>query len=201
MPNSRRIVVALTGASGVHYGVDLLRKLAQLKVPVDLLMSEAAAVVLKAEWGGGVWIKDRRAHLPDFGLEGADIRTHDYKNIAASIASGTALRRGMVIVPCSMGTLGRIASGISGNLIERAADVCLKERRPLVLAWRETPLSLIHLRNMTTLAEAGATMLPTTPGFYGKSETVQDLIDQISGKILDALDIEHDLTPRWGSDS
>ncbi|MEE9394582.1 MAG: flavin prenyltransferase UbiX [Planctomycetota bacterium] len=201
MPAPRRIVVALTGASGVHYGVDLLRKLVQLEQPVDLLLSEAAAMVLKTEWGPGEWIKGGRAQLADFGLEGADIRTHDHKNIAAAIASGTALRRGMVIVPCSMGTLGRLAAGISSNLIERAADVCLKERRPLVLAWRETPLSLIHLRNMTSLAEAGAILLPTTPGFYGPSETVQDLLDQISGKILDTLDIAHDFVPRWGGDS
>ncbi|MEZ6195724.1 MAG: flavin prenyltransferase UbiX [Planctomycetota bacterium] len=198
MPASRRLVIALTGASGAPYGVRLLQRLAELGRPLDLVVSPSAAIVLREEVGPARWVEEGRARAEDFGLEGADLRIFDHRDVAAPIASGSALRGGMVILPCSMGTVGRIASGVSSNLIERAADVCLKERRPLVLCPRETPLSLIHLRNLTALAEAGATILPCAPGFYRRPESIDALLDHVVGKVLDVLDIEHDVVKPWG---
>jgi polyprenyl P-hydroxybenzoate/phenylacrylic acid decarboxylase-like protein len=122
---------------------------------------------------------------------------HDPYDLAASISSGSFLTMGMVVAPCSMRTLASIAHGLEDNLLTRAAGVTLKERRPLVLVTRETPLSLIHLRNMVAVTEAGATVLPPTPGFYHRPTSIEDLIDQTTGKVLDQLAIEHDLFRRW----
>lgn len=119
----------------------------------------------------------------------------------AGAASGSAAADAMIVVPCSMGTLGRISSGLSSNLLERAADVMLKERRPLLLVPRETPLNTIHLENMLRLSQAGAVILPAMPGFYQGPETIEDLVAFLAGKILDQLDIEHSLFTRWGEDS
>lgn len=192
----------MTGASGAPYGVRLLQVLSRLGVEVDLVVSPSAARVLREEVGPGAWVDEQgRPDLAAFGLEGEEVRAHAHQDIGASIASGTALRRGMVILPCSMGTVGRIASGLSSNLIERAADVCLKERRRLVVAPRETPLSLIHLRQLTTLAEAGAMVLPCMPGFYRKPERIEELLDHVVGKVLDAFDIDHDVATPWDGEA
>lgn len=198
MPNER-LVVAMTGASGAPYAMRLFAHLVRLGVPFDFLISPAAAAVLRQEVDARrEWIKDGRADLSAFGLEHADVRTFRLDDYNASCASGTALSRGMLILPCSGGTMGRIASGASTNLIERAADVCLKERRRLVICPRETPISLIHLRNMTTLTEAGAIILPASPGFYHAPRTIDDLLDHVVAKALDALAIPHAIIRRWG---
>jgi polyprenyl P-hydroxybenzoate/phenylacrylic acid decarboxylase-like protein len=124
---------------------------------------------------------------------------HDPDDLAASISSGSFLTAGMVVAPCSMRTLAAIAHGLADNLLTRAADVTLKERRPLVLVTRETPLSLIHLRNMVAVTEAGAIVLPPTPGFYHRPRSIDDLVDQTTGKVLDQLGIDHDLFRRWAT--
>ncbi|MCA9320798.1 MAG: UbiX family flavin prenyltransferase [Planctomycetes bacterium] len=197
--SSSRVVVAVTGASGSAYALRLLGHLEDLGQPVDLVVSPSAGRVLDFEGPGDrTWFDGSRPLAPAFGLTADHHRAFGHQDIAAPIASGTALRGGMVVVPCSMGTLGRMAHGISGNLIERAADVCLKERRRLVLVPRETPLSLIQLRNMVSLTEAGAMILPASPGFYARTRSIDDLLDHVCGKILDALGLEHEVSPRWG---
>lgn len=199
MSSPERLVVAMTGASGAAYALKLIAALAELAVPFDLLVSPAAERVLQEEIERRPWLEEGRAARAAFGLEAVDVRLFDHRDVGAAIASGTALRRGMVVLPCSMGTLGRIVAGISSSLIERAADVCLKERRPLVLCPRETPLSLVHLRNMVAATEAGAMVLPCSPGFYHGARSIDDLLTHVVAKVLDALAIEHDLIRRWGS--
>ncbi len=198
---SSRLVIALTGASGAAYALNLLQHLGRMAHPVDLLVSPSAVRVLECEVDAERdWIVGGAPSPRAFGLENHDVRVFRRDDVAAPMASGTALEGGMVICPCSMGTLGRVASGISSNLIERAADVCLKERRPLVLVPRETPLSLIHLENMARLVRAGATVLPASPGFYHRPTCVKDLLDHLAVKILDALRIPHDILRPWGAD-
>ncbi len=197
-----RLVIALTGASGAAYALNLLQHLGRMRHPVDLLVSPSAVRVLECEVDGERdWVVDGCPSLKAFELDDHDVRVFRRDDVAAPMASGTALKAGMVICPCSMGTLGRIAGGMSTNLIERAADVCLKERRPLVLVPRETPLSLIHLENMARLVRAGATVLPASPGFYHRPASVGDLLDHLVVKILDALGIPHDILRPWGEDA
>ncbi len=181
-----RFVIALTGCSGVVYGVRLLEVLHQLGIETDLIVSPAAERILKFELGKS--IDDLRKLAT---------RSHVYDNLAAPLASGSVQTDGMVIVPCSMKTLGAIASGVTENLITRAADVTLKENRPLVLVPREAPLNLIHLENMAKLRRAGAVVLPAMPAFYHKPEKIEDLVNFVVGKILDILKIEHQLYQRW----
>jgi len=189
------VIVALTGASGARYGLRTLQVLAELDVPTHVVVSDAARQVLAVEDGVelGPTGTDFAGHVP----AGAPITRYDPRAIGAAIASGSFPVRGMAIVPCSTGTLGRVANGVSHNLIERAADVTLKERRPLVLVPRETPLSLIHLRNLTTLAEAGATVVPAMPGFYHRPETIAELVDFVVARVLDQLGVAHRLGKRW----
>jgi 4-hydroxy-3-polyprenylbenzoate decarboxylase len=196
------LVMAMTGASGAPYGLHLLRTLALSGHAVHLVISPAAAEVLEAETGRRVDLADFR--LDDlFGdaepLEGANrVHYHHYRDFRAGVASGSFLTAGMVICPCSMGTAAAIAHGLSQNLIHRAADVHLKERRKLVLVPRETPLSVIQLRNLTMCAEAGAVVLPAMPGFYHCPQTVQELLDFVVARVCDQLGVEHDLARRWG---
>lgn len=193
-----RIFVAMTGASGAAYGVGLVHALLEAGVDVHLCVSRAARQVLAVEMEVPV---DSTAFDPaPFVPPGAraPLRYHSPRDLKAPVASGSFLTGGVVVCPCSMGTLGRIAAGLSRNLIERAADVALKERRPLVLVPRETPLSLVHLRNMVTVTEAGATVLPAMPGFYHRPRSVEDLVTFVVGKILDRLGITHPRAPRWG---
>ena len=195
-----RLVVAMTGASGAPYALNFLGHLRRLSIPFDFLVSASAVKVLQSEVDADrVWLRDGLADLDAFGIDGADVKLYGGRDFMAPCASGTALRAGMVILPCSMGTLGRIVAGISQTLIERAADVCLKERRRLVLVPREAPLSRIHLENMLRATDAGAVVLPAAPGFYHGASTVEHLLDHVSAKILDAVDIEHDVIRRWGS--
>ncbi len=182
----KNLIVGITGASGVIYGVRLLETLKQRNVDVYLSVSPAAEINLRLETG--MTIKK---------LMKLATETYDVNDLAAPIASGSFSVGGMVIVPCSTKTLAAVANGTSDNLITRAADVSLKERRPLILVPRETPLNQIHLHNMLTLARAGATVLPASPAFYHKPETISQLVDHVVGKILDVLGIEHSLFKRW----
>jgi 4-hydroxy-3-polyprenylbenzoate decarboxylase len=196
------LVLAMTGASGAPYGVRLLEVLLRAGRTVLFTLSPAAIQVIEQEL-------ERKVRLDDFQVadllgEAADAAApgqfhyHDYRDFRAGIASGSCLTAGMVICPCSMGTAAAIAHGLSQNLIHRAADVHLKERRRVILVPRETPLGLVQLRNLTACAEAGAVVLPAMPGFYGRPESLQDAIDFVVGRICDQLGVEHHLLRRWG---
>jgi 4-hydroxy-3-polyprenylbenzoate decarboxylase len=199
------LVLAMTGASGAAYGTRLLEVLLRAGRSVHLVLSPAGAEVMEQESGRKV--RTERFDLGDL-LDAAAVANclghvhhYDYRDFRAGIASGSFLTAGMVICPCSMGTAAAVAHGLSQNLIHRAADVHLKERRPLILVPRETPLGLVQLRNLAACAEAGAVVLPAMPAFYTHPATVQDLVDFIVGRICDHLGIEHGLFPRWGGDS
>ncbi len=186
-------VLAITGASGAPYAVRLLEVLARQQVPLHLIVSEHGWRLLAAESG-----IESDAELKDAtGGDWSSIRVCDDKDRGGVPASGSAPSAGMVICPCSMGTVAAIANGTSRSLIERAADVALKERRTLILVPRETPLSLVHLRNLTAATEAGAIVIPAAPGFYHRPKTVQDLVDFVVQRILDQMGVEGNLVPRW----
>ncbi|QDU62121.1 putative aromatic acid decarboxylase [Planctomycetes bacterium Pan216] len=192
------LVVAITGASGFEYGRRLLEVLLLADREVHLVMSPSAALVAKTESGRTIELEQftSSALIDDVPADRLHYwRHHDFM---APVASGSFQTSGMAIVPCSMGTLATISQGLQTNLIHRAADVHLKERRPLVLTPRETPLSLISLENMTRVTRAGATVLPAMPGFYHKPQRIDDLIDFIVARICDHLGIDAELTPRWG---
>jgi 4-hydroxy-3-polyprenylbenzoate decarboxylase len=183
----RKIVVGITGASGAPYGRRLLAVLRRTdEVEIGVCASQTAMQVWALECGGDL---SETIGLPVWGVR-------DYK---APFASGSAGWHAMVIVPCSMGTVARVAHGISDTLLTRAADVMLKERRTLVVVPRETPLSVIHLENLALLARAGAVILPAMPSFYGRPASLEDAVDSVVGRILDHLGIEHSLLRRWGS--
>ena len=190
------VILAITGASGAPYGVRLLEVLATHNVPTWLLISGHGWRLLAEECG----ITDDKQLKKVTGGEWASVRVFDDSDRGAEPASGSARTAGMVICPCSMGTVAAIAHGTSRSLIERAADVVLKERRRLILVPRETPLSLVHLRNLTLATEAGALVLPAAPGFYHKPQQVRDLVDFVVQRILDQLDIDVRLVKRWGGE-
>ncbi len=196
------LVVALTGASGSPYGLRLLEVLLRGGRTVHLAISPAAVEVMEREIGRTVCL-DAFQPADLFGPQSKDISTerlyyHHFRNFQAGIASGSFLTDGMVICPCSMGTVAAIAHGTSENLIHRAADVHLKERRKLILVPRETPLGLVQLRNLTACAEAGAIILPAMPAFYTRPQSLSDMVDFIVGRICDQLGVEHRLFERWG---
>lgn len=183
----RRIVVAITGASGVVYGVRLLQVLRETAgVETHLLLSEAGVLNLHQELD----IKRKE-------VEALATVVHSVRDVGASIASGSFQSDGMIIAPCSMKTLASVAHGLSDNLIARAADVTLKERRRLVLMVRETPFNLAHLRNMTAVTEMGGIIFPPLPGFYQRPQTIAEMVDHTVGRVLDLFDLPHQLTPRW----
>jgi flavin prenyltransferase len=195
----RRIVVAVTGASGAAYGLRLSRELLREGREVSLLVTRAGLEVLAEETGidwRGTGDTERAVEEFFAGSTGS-IRFFDEHDLRAPCASGSGLHDAMVVVPCSMGTLARVAAGHSGNLVERTADVMLKERRPLILVPRETPLNQIHLENMLRLSRAGAVILPAMPAFYQRPESVDDMVAFITGKILDLLGIANALFRRW----
>ncbi|MFO0722447.1 MAG: flavin prenyltransferase UbiX [Myxococcota bacterium] len=197
---ARRIIVGLTGASGALYFLRTVRALLVLGHQVDAVMSKFGLLTLREETGVDVPVAELgRALLERYGpdIQRGVLRIHGHQDQSASIASGSAKVDGMVVVPCSMKTLSGIAHGSAQNLIERAADVCLKERRPLVLVPREAPMSLIHLRNMVLAAEAGAAIVPASPAYYQKPQTFDDLGDFIAARALSLLGVEEDLFPRW----
>ena len=188
------IVLAITGASGAPYGVRLLEVLATRQVPTWLLVSSHGWRLLEEECG----IEGEPALRHATGGDWTSVTLFDDKDRGARPASGSAPTAGMVICPCSMGTVAAIAHGTSRSLIERAADVVLKERRRLILVPRETPLSLVHLRNLTLATEAGAVVLPAAPGFYHRPARVSELVDFIVQRVLDHLGVEIELVHRWG---
>jgi flavin prenyltransferase len=192
------LVVAITGASGSPYAVRLLEILLRAGRTVHLVISPAATQVIERELGVTL---DLARFDPKLLLKNADLARlhyHEYRDFSAGIASGSFPTGGMVVCPCSMGTVAAIAHGTSQNLIHRAADVHLKERRKLILVPRETPLGLIQLRNLTAVAEAGALVLPAMPAFYTLPKTVDDMVDFVVGRVCDQLGVEHRLFPRWG---
>lgn len=180
-------ILAITGASGVVYGMRLLEVLVEQKIPVELVVSDTAKIVMREELGSD-------ARLPE---ASRCFRMHGFHDFTAPIASGSYPTEGLVIVPCSMGTLGAIASGLSQNLIHRAADCTIKEGRKLILVPRETPLSAIHLENMLKLARLGVKIVPPMPAFYSGQKNISDLVGFVVGKILDQMGVSHMLYPRW----
>ncbi len=188
--------MAFTGASGAPYGVRLLQQLATGGRDVQLIVSSHGLRLLNTETDIGD-VAGLRAAIGPAAWD-SHVTVYDDADRGAGPASGSAKTSGMVICPCSMGTLASIAAGTSRSLVERAADVTLKERRPLVLVPRETPLSAIHLENMLRLTRAGAVILPASPGFYHKPAGISDLVDFVVARILDHLGVENTLAPRWG---
>lgn len=195
------VCLALTGASGMPYGIRLLECLLAAGRRVQLLYSQAAQVVAKQEMGLDLpaRAKDAAAHFrAQYATLPGTLAVYGREEWFAPVASGSNPPDAMVVCPCSMGTLAAIAQGLADNLIERAADVALKEGRPLILVPRETPLSAIHLENMLRLSRAGAVILPPNPGFYNHPQSVQDIVDFVVARILDRLGVPHALTKRWG---
>ncbi|QDT63164.1 UbiX family flavin prenyltransferase [Calycomorphotria hydatis] len=213
------IILAISGASGSVYGVRLLEVLLAAGREVHLVISSAAVQVFREELGieidlknfepqqlfrgeGATW--ERRPRDPELdraieeALTAERLQYHFIQNFAAGIASGSFRTEGMVICPCSMGTLGSLANGLCSNLIHRAASVHLKERRKLIVVPRETPLSGIQLGNMKTLADAGAVILPAMPGFYHEPQSIDDLVDFVVGRVCDQLEVDAELIKRWG---
>lgn len=188
------VTLAITGASGAPYAVRLLRALNDAGVPVRLVVSRTGWRLLEEELSIATEA-DLRARTGDW----QQVKLYADDDRGATPASGSSPSRGMVVCPCSMGTLASIAQGTTRSLIERAADVVLKERRTLVLVPRETPYSAIHLENMLRLTRAGAIVLPASPGFYHQPRTIDDLVDFVVGRVLSHLGVEHELGPRWQS--
>ena len=197
------IVLGITGASGVPYAVRLLEILAQQPLPVHVSISDCGRQVLRQELHREIDLEAFRweSLLPDVDLSQADFHYHHYKDFFTPIASGSFLTRAMVICPCSGTTLSGIVHATGGNLIQRAAEVHLKERRKLILVPRETPLSVVQLENYYRAGQVGAVVLPAMPGFYHGAQTIADLVDFVVARILDQLDIQHSLMKRWGSQS
>lgn len=207
------IVVAMTGASGVAYGTRLLEILLQQGLSIEVVISPSAVQVIAQELNRKVQLHSFDPH--DLGISGGEcvseeqnvfrfvgggrLRYNHYQDYFTGIASGSFKTAGMVICPCSMGSLAAIASGLSTNLIQRAADVHLKEKRKLIVVPRETPLGSIQLENMKRLVDAGAVVLPAMPGFYHQPQTIDDLIDFVVTRICDQLGVAVKLTPRWSS--
>lgn len=195
--SERPIVVAITGASGAPYAVRLLEALTDARRPVQLIVSSHGVRLLDTEMG----IDSLDALRTRVGVEAWDrsITVFDDTDRGATPASGSALNDGMVICPCSMGTLSAISVGASRSLVERAADVALKERRKLILVPRETPLSAVHLENMLRLTRAGAIVMPAAPGFYHRPKSIDDLVNFVVARVLDHLGVRHSLVARWNS--
>jgi len=195
------ITVALTGASGMVYGLRLIEQLIDADQPLYLLVSAAAQVVLSMENGLPVPGQPREMQAffnTHFKAAPGQLQVFGRDQWNAPIASGSGANRAMVVCPCTSGTLAAIANGNSDNLLERAADVMLKEQRKLILVHRETPVSAIHLEHMLKLSRLGVTIMPANPGFYHQPQSVQDLVDFVVARILDHLDIENKLSKRWG---
>ncbi len=184
---TKRIVVGISGASGVTYGVRMLELLRKTEFETHLIISGAGKLNIEIETS---YKPGQVEAMADF--------TYDHKDMAAALASGSFLTEGMVVIPCTIKSLSGIANAYNENLLIRAADVTLKEKRKLVLVVRETPLHIGHLRLMTMAAEMGAHLLPPVPSFYHRPKTIDDIIDQTIGKVFDYIGIEHDLFNRWG---
>ncbi len=200
-PPLNTVTLALSGASGMAYGLRLLECLLHADLQVNLLVSQAAHIVAKQELGVSLPARamDLEKQLSSsMDTRAGQLRVYGREDWNAPVASGSNAADAMVVCPCSMGTLAAIAHGMSDNLIERAADVMLKEQRKLILVPRETPFSVIHLENMLTLARMGAVILPANPGFYHLPQSIEGVIDFIVARILDQLGVAHELMARWG---
>lgn len=196
---TRHFVVAVTGASGSAYGIGLVRELLRAGHRVSMMLTEAGRQVLAHETGL-CWaedVKEQRHQVQEY-FASIAVDCLNMSDFWSSAASGSGTVDAMIVIPCSMGTAGRIAAGLSGNLLERAADVMLKERRPLIVVPRETPFNDIHLENLLRLSRAGAVVLPAMPGFYHAPGSIDDLVDFVVGKVLDQLNVSHSLFARWG---
>lgn len=183
----KRIVIGITGGSGSIYGIRLLEKLKELEVETHLIISKWGETTMRVETPYSLAEVKKMATV-----------YHENDNLAASISSGSFRVDGMIIAPCSMKSLAEIATGVTSNLITRSADVMLKERKKLILMARESPLNLIHIRNMETAAQAGAVIFPPVPAFYNKPQTIDDIVDQTIGRVLDQFDLSPDWIKRWG---
>lgn len=195
------ITLAITGASGAQYGLRLLDCLLSTGVQVNLMISAAAQIVIATETDIALpgHADEQQAFLSKYyGAKDGQLTVFSRNQWTSSVASGSNTARAMVVCPCSSATLSSIAVGASNDLIERAADVMLKERRQLILVHREMPVSAIHLENMLKLSQLGVTIMPASPGFYHQPKTVEDLIDFVVARVMDHLALEHDLIPRWG---
>lgn len=190
---SEPLVLAITGASGAPYAVRLLEALARNKVPTWLIISGHGWRLLEQETG----IKSDKELTTETGGDWSSVTVFTDDDRGAKPASGSVKTLGMVVCPCSMGTVSAIAQGSSRSLVERAADVTLKERRKLILVPRETPMSLIHLRNLVSVTEAGAVVIPAAPGFYNKPTKIEDLVDFVVQRIIDQVGLPIELAPRW----
>ena len=196
-----RLIVGVTGASGLIYAVRALKFLLEADYAIDLVASKSAYLVWQAETG--IKMPVERVQQEQFwrdqagGVSTGKLHCHPWGDVGATIASGSFRTLGMVILPCSMSTVGKLAAGLSGDLLERAADVQLKEGRKLVIVPRETPFSLIHLRNLTTLAEAGARIVPAIPAWYHQPQTIEDLVDFVVARALDQFGIDCVPLKRW----
>ncbi len=197
------IALAVTGASGSAYALRLLECLLAAGRPVYLMVSQAAQVVLSMESDLQVPARPEEAQAfwcAHFGVAPSQLRVFGRQQWTAPVASGSNPPESMVVCPCTTGTLAGLAAGTSANLIERAADVCLKEHRRLILVVRETPFSVIHLENMLRLARAGAVIMPANPGFYHRPDSISGVVDFMVARVLDHLGVEHELLPRWGEE-
>ncbi len=191
---TKRVVVGVTGASGAPYTIRLIQLLMEKGVEVHLCVSDLGKRLLFEESG----VKKLNAEELGVSEFDSNLVLHNDRDLGAPIASGTFLHDGMIVLPCSSNTLGSIASGITSTLVQRAALVCLKERRKLVLGHRESPLSLIDVENIKRTTEAGAIVAPLSPGFYMNPVTLDDVVDFMVGKLVDLLDIDHEMPVRWG---
>lgn len=200
MAEVKKIVVGITGASGSIYGLRLIEELLRAQLQVSLMLSDAGRQVLAFETGLQLDTDPVacEAQLRKHFSAADALQVFGSKDFFAPVASGSSAPDAVVICPCSMGTLGRIAAGLSDSLLERVADVALKERKQLVLVPRETPFNQLHLENMLRLSQAGAQILPAMPGFYHQPQSVEELVDFVVGKLLDQLGVEHQLFQRWG---
>jgi 4-hydroxy-3-polyprenylbenzoate decarboxylase len=199
-PGGRTIAIGITGASGAVYATRTMAALLERECHLEVVISDYGRRLLRDELGDGAAVDRLRDYLVAAHGDGAARGTftvHSNKDLGATIASGSHDCEGMVIVPCSMKTLAGVAHGLSRNLVERAADVMLKERRRLIVVPRETPMSLPQLKNMVLCAEAGAMIMPAMPAFYQMPKSLDDLADFMAGKILGALGFSHDLYPKW----
>jgi 4-hydroxy-3-polyprenylbenzoate decarboxylase len=194
-------VVGITGASGSIYGLRLVEELLRAEKQVSLLLTNAGRQVLAFETGLQLNEKPQEclAQLRRHFSVGAELSHYGLHDFFAPVASGSSAPEAVVICPCSMGTLGRIAAGLSDNLLERVADVALKEQKQLLLVPRETPFNQLHLENLLRLSKAGAQILPAMPAFYQRPQSIEDLVDFVVGKTLDSLGVEHQLFKRWGA--
>ncbi len=199
MAEQGRWVLGITGASGAVYGVRLLELLVQFGVEVDLVCSEAGRIVVREETGIDLSGESPSGNNLDqeLRLKGSAVQYYRNSDLINPLSSGSSRRAGMVIAPCSMGTLAALSQGLADNLIRRSADVMIKQKRPLILLPRETPLSAIHLENMLRLARLGVVILPPMPAFYHKPESLEDLVDFVVGRVLDVMGIDHHLYRRW----